>query len=118
MPVYDWIPNTKERIRVPEGRPNIGRKLISGNRIGMILTILVVSAILAGIIRFYPEKKATDDSPKIVDPPPRPQPKPSDSDKEFTNSIGMKFVKIPAGWFMMGSPKDDTGRYMTKISTS
>jgi len=27
--------------------------------------------------------------------------------KEFTNSIGMKFVWIPPGSFMMGSPKED-----------
>ncbi|NJL60112.1 MAG: formylglycine-generating enzyme family protein [Desulfobacteraceae bacterium] len=79
------------------------------SRIGMILTILVVSAIIAGIIRFYPEKKATGDSPKI-DPSPKSQPKPSDSDRKFTNSLGMKFVKIPAGTFTMGSPKDESGR--------
>jgi formylglycine-generating enzyme required for sulfatase activity len=30
--------------------------------------------------------------------------------KFITNSIGMKFVRIPAGKFMMGSPKDEAGR--------
>ena len=30
--------------------------------------------------------------------------------KTFTNSIGMKFVLIPAGTFMMGSPSDELGR--------
>ena len=30
--------------------------------------------------------------------------------KPFTNSIGMKFVWIPPGSFMMGSPKEETGR--------
>ncbi len=30
--------------------------------------------------------------------------------KEFTNSIGMKFVRIPAGKFTMGSPRDEAGR--------
>jgi formylglycine-generating enzyme required for sulfatase activity len=30
--------------------------------------------------------------------------------KEFTNSLGMKFVLIPAGTFMMGSPPDEIGR--------
>jgi len=30
--------------------------------------------------------------------------------KSFTNSIGMKFVFIPPGTFMMGSPSDEPGR--------
>lgn len=32
------------------------------------------------------------------------------SGKTFTNSIGMKFVIIPAGSFMMGSPSSESGR--------
>ena len=30
--------------------------------------------------------------------------------KTFSNSLGMKFVKIPAGSFMLGSPPDESGR--------
>jgi len=30
----------------------------------------------------------------------------------FTNSIGMKFVRIPAGTFMMGSPSSEQERYL------
>ena len=33
-----------------------------------------------------------------------------DPPKNFTNSIGMKFVWIPPGTFMMGSPADEKGR--------
>jgi formylglycine-generating enzyme required for sulfatase activity len=33
-----------------------------------------------------------------------------DPPKPFTNSIGMKFVWIPPGTFMMGSPKGEEGR--------
>ena len=33
-----------------------------------------------------------------------------DPPKEFTNGIGMKFVWIQPGTFMMGSPKDEKGR--------
>ena len=29
---------------------------------------------------------------------------------ELTNALGMRFVKIPAGSFMMGSPKPEPGR--------
>jgi len=32
------------------------------------------------------------------------------SDKTFTTSLGMKFVKIPSGSFMMGSPSGEPGR--------
>jgi formylglycine-generating enzyme required for sulfatase activity len=33
-----------------------------------------------------------------------------DPPKNFTNSIGMKFVWIPPGNFMMGSPKEEKRR--------
>src|SRR3954451_7314773 len=33
-----------------------------------------------------------------------------DPPKHFTNSIGMKFVWIPPGTFMMGSPKEEKER--------
>jgi formylglycine-generating enzyme required for sulfatase activity len=33
-----------------------------------------------------------------------------DPPKTFTNSIGMKFVWIPPGTFMMGSPKEEKER--------
>src|ERR1700690_1387587 len=35
--------------------------------------------------------------------------------KNFTNSIGMKFVWIPPGNFMMGSPKEEKGREADEI---
>ena len=28
-------------------------------------------------------------------------------EKEFTNGVGMKFVRVPAGKFMMGSKKEE-----------
>ena len=33
----------------------------------------------------------------------------------FTNSLGMKFVLIPAGTFMMGSPSDELGRLKDEL---
>ncbi len=36
--------------------------------------------------------------------------KPLVSPRTFTNSIGMKFMLLPAGTFMMGSPSDEPGR--------
>jgi formylglycine-generating enzyme required for sulfatase activity len=38
------------------------------------------------------------------------QAQPKDPPKDFTNSIGMKFVWIPPGTFMMGSPKQEKAR--------
>ena len=38
-----------------------------------------------------------------------------DPPKEFTNSIGMKFVWIPPGNFMMGSPRDEKVRQEDEI---
>ena len=42
--------------------------------------------------------------------PIRPDREPKGPPKNFTNSIGMKFVWIPPGSFMMGSPNGEEGR--------
>jgi len=39
------------------------------------------------------------------------RPPKAESKRTFTNSIGMKFVLIPEGTFMMGSPSDEPGRW-------
>jgi sulfatase modifying factor 1 len=46
--------------------------------------------------------------------PSQPQPK-KDPPKNFTNSIGMKFVWIPPGNFMMGSPKEEKERIANEV---
>jgi formylglycine-generating enzyme required for sulfatase activity len=35
--------------------------------------------------------------------------------KKFTNSVGMKFVRIPSGKFTMGSPADEPGRTVEEV---
>ncbi len=54
------------------------------------------------------EKPGAKALPRHVPLP--PQPKPEAPPKDFTNSIGMKFVWIPAGSFVMGSPKEEKER--------
>jgi len=60
-----------------------------------------------------PRKKPDPPKPKIepsVKPGKPPQNKTSSIEPEFVNSINMKFVYIPPGEFMMGSPPDEPGR--------
>lgn len=33
----------------------------------------------------------------------------------YTNSIGMEFIRIPAGSFLMGAPDNDRGAYPTEM---
>jgi formylglycine-generating enzyme required for sulfatase activity len=40
-----------------------------------------------------------------------PKPAATDRPKNFTNSLGMKFVWIPPGTFLMGSPPEEKGRF-------
>ena len=54
-----------------------------------------------------------DNSPKPKPTPtsqPTRTPASSNNSKTFTNAIGMEFVQIPAGSFMMGSPSDEKDR--------
>src|SRR4051794_5822187 len=62
------------------------------------LTLVVTVVTLSSISGC---SKRQQDLPKaaVVDPP-----------KTFTNSVGMKFVWIPPGDFMMGSPKEEKQR--------
>jgi formylglycine-generating enzyme required for sulfatase activity len=40
---------------------------------------------------------------------------PKDPAKHFTNGIGIKFVSVPPGTFLMGSPKEEGGRKENEI---
>src|SRR5271167_3878272 len=40
---------------------------------------------------------------------------PKEPPKPFTNSLGMKFVWIPPGSFMMGSPKEEIGNQRNEV---
>ena len=80
------------------------------------LIYFVIAATLAGISGCGRQEKDTPKAaidnpqaqekapPKVIvtDPPKPPEP--------FTNGLGMKFVWIPPGNFMIGSPKEEKGR--------
>jgi sulfatase modifying factor 1 len=55
------------------------------------------------------------EQPEPEQPEPQPDPVPADLPvielPSITNTIGMKFNKIPAGTFLMGSPATEEGRY-------
>ncbi len=49
--------------------------------------------------------------PRVVTSKPKPIARPSSAlPRQITNILGMKFVLIPAGTFVMGSPPDEAGR--------
>jgi len=53
-----------------------------------------------------------DDSTETEQPTEHPAEQPTEQAAEsITNTLGMKFNKIPAGTFLMGSPETDEGRY-------
>ncbi len=82
---------------------------------------IVLFALIFGVIVYYAltpsDREGGAKTSKTTETPPnrfpasnidsgsRPLP------KEFTNSIGMTFVYISPGEFMMGSPEDEAGRY-------
>ncbi len=57
------------------------------------------------------DKGNSGEKPAAKDEKQAAQAQPKDSPKDFTNSIGMKFVWIKPGSFMMGSPKEEKERF-------
>jgi len=61
-------------------------------RVNTIVSTVIIMLLFCGVL-------GCTESPKSV------------VDSDYTNSIGMEFMKIPAGEFMMGSPSGEEGRY-------
>jgi len=77
--------------------------------IAVVLIVVGVGAFGGGLLAQRSAGKLTDDEVKQgTKSATRAQP--TEPPKEFANSLGMKFVWIPPGTFMMGSPKDEQGR--------
>jgi formylglycine-generating enzyme required for sulfatase activity len=83
------------------------------------LLLFVIAATLVGISGCSGQEKDTP-KPVAIDNPQAQEKDPpkiivTDSTKPaVTNSIGMKFVWIPPGSFVMGSPKEEEGRELLK----
>ena len=85
------------------------KKMGSSSGKGILVLSLIFGVLLiGGAFSFFVLNGGSDDNPQEIQPVPVT---PSESSDAYTNSIGMEFVKIPAGEFMMGSPSDENGRY-------
>jgi formylglycine-generating enzyme required for sulfatase activity len=70
-------------------------------RVNKIISTLIILLLFCGILGCIESKKPVDDTHYANS---------SEFESDYTNSIGMKFMKIPAGEFMMGSPLDEEDR--------
>ena len=97
----------------------------SKTRINVFMLVILLGALLVGFAILAP---GSDNSPATNYVPtnyvpekstPYPFPSPNSNQKNYTNSIGMEFVQIPAGDFDMGSPSLGEGPvHRVKISNA
>jgi formylglycine-generating enzyme required for sulfatase activity len=74
----------------------------------------LATAEIAGVTRWFHERPSTvDAAAKGGGDGTRPEG--SGAPAEFTNSLGMKFMRIPAGKFVMGSPADEVDRLVGTV---
>jgi formylglycine-generating enzyme required for sulfatase activity len=100
----------REAVKPPETEKGASRTKI-------FAVIIVLGAALLGYWGFtalshdgtQPGSPAALPTP-IATPSPTPAVTPTPKPADFTNSIGMEFVLIPAGAFEMGSPSNEAGR--------
>lgn len=70
-------------------------------RVNKIISSLIIMLLFCGVLGCIETKKSVDDTEYVNS---------SEFESNYTNSIGMKFMKIPAGEFMMGSTSDEDKR--------
>jgi formylglycine-generating enzyme required for sulfatase activity len=85
------------------------------SRTKIFAVIIILGAALLGYWFFVAlSHDGTQTGPPAALPTPTPTPTPAGTPTpkpaDFTNSIGMEFVSIPAGAFEMGSPSNEAGR--------
>lgn len=81
----------------------------------ILILVIMLGALIAGFMIFTSGSNESRPSPANNYVPeksiPYPFPGTNTNQKNYTNSIGMDFVLIPAGEFDMGSPSDEWDRY-------
>jgi formylglycine-generating enzyme required for sulfatase activity len=96
-------------IETPAGARSASKGAANRKPLVLALAVGLVAAVVLGLVFFWPRP---DDSAgkggAIVDPPTKVKEPP----KDFTNSIGMKLVRIPAGKFIMGSSPQQIQYYL------
>ncbi len=97
MPTFSFDPSASSQIfRLPqsEAPARVRERIRSGHsRTGWFVGIIAI--VTLGVLAYSIYRYTL-----MPDPPP---------EKEYTNSIGMKMVLIPAGTFTMGSPESEMG---------
>jgi formylglycine-generating enzyme required for sulfatase activity len=73
------------------------------------LICVVLAATLASICACHRQEK--DPLKPVIENPQAEEKDPPKPPEPFTNSLGMKFVWVPPGNFMMGSPKEEENRH-------
>jgi RNA polymerase sigma factor (sigma-70 family) len=84
--------------------------LISKLKTVTSLLLLLIVVTFAGALLAWHQLGDKNDGVDAAKADNKSKPPPAEPPRNFANSIGMKFVWIPPGTFMMGSPKEEKGR--------
>ncbi|WP_246275859.1 formylglycine-generating enzyme family protein [Methanolobus zinderi] len=76
----------------------------------LICTLVTVTVLSSGCTDTEETPEAEQENPAEVSAETEAEDTESVDDSTYTNSIGMEFVKVPAGEFVMGSPDDEAYR--------
>jgi formylglycine-generating enzyme required for sulfatase activity len=92
------------------------KKTIKKIRIPLMLTVLcVLFPFVATVIYSTIKSRQRKIYDSILHKPVTQKKIKTEPGKSFTNSVGMKFIYIPAGRFIMGSPENEIGRDQFEI---
>jgi formylglycine-generating enzyme required for sulfatase activity len=109
----------------PTGHPSLRLGIVAGIVGGALVAVVCSLALLIAAFHYFPRPADRTDSvasggptspptTRTTEKDPGPaevkQPTPPEPPQRFTNSVGMKLVRIPRGKFLMGSPVTEPHR--------